>query len=150
MTTASWAKKRVSPAEAAGMVKSRQRVGMGWSPGDPQTLQEALLERREELHDVRLGPLNGEANLVEEFCSERSLGHFDVWIVYAFAYHRPALAERTIDWAPPMLGLFPRMGQNGRSDVNASDIYMVRLSPPDANGYCSFGTSIWTTKYALF
>jgi 4-hydroxybutyrate CoA-transferase len=144
-----WQQKRLTPEEAVGMVKSGMRVGMGWAPGDPPTLQRALLARRDDLEDVRLGPLNGNPELILDFCSPASDGHFAVWIVYGFPYHRAGLGAGRIELAPPMLGLYERFLTTAHDDPHTSDIYMVRLSPPDANGYCSFGAAIWQAKYAM-
>jgi 4-hydroxybutyrate CoA-transferase len=144
-----WKSKQITADEAAAMIRSYQRVGMGVAPGDPPTLQRALLARRGELEGVQVGPLNGYAEIIEDYCSAESVGHFEIWTEYVFDYHRQGMRLRTIDMAPPQLGLFKRMGLPGRNNLHANDVYMVRISPPDAHGYCSFGTAIWHGRYAI-
>jgi 4-hydroxybutyrate CoA-transferase len=144
-----WERKRTTAHEAVGIVKSGQQVGMAWAPGDPPTLQQALLDRRLELENVRVGPLNGHPELISKFCAEESVGHFNVWVCYVFPYHRAGLTAGRVEMTPPMYGLYPRLHHPYRQDPNASDVFMIRLSPPDSNGYCSFGTAIWHNKDSL-
>ena len=52
------------------------------------------------------------------------------------------MAERRCDFVPgSLIGITPQNPQVGEADV-----LLIELSPPDEQGFCSFGASVWGKK----
>lgn len=55
------------------------------------------------------------------------------------------MAERRCDFVPgSLIGITPQNPQ-----VGAADVLLIELSPPDEQGFCSFGASVWGKKKAV-
>jgi len=132
-------RKMVTPEEAVRVVNSGDRVcfvqGM-----EPLELGLALAARIGELKDVN----------VSVRTPGRDFGWYDPGWEESFAIEigfplplvRKMIAEKRCDIAIGSLGfLF-----HGEEDQRQTDVVFVELSPPDHNGYCSFGASVWTKK----
>jgi len=132
--------KLISSTDAAALVRDGQWVGGlsgGWGTSE-SLLRNALMAREGDLHDVRISEM---FTLEKANWYAKRSASFDVEIGYATKASRPALDQHWIDWAPPMLGYYPRVAERGRNNQFAFDFYFTRVSPPDANGFCSFGAS---------
>jgi acyl-CoA hydrolase len=102
----------------------------------PTPLVEALA-RRADLRDVTLYHLhtNGPAPFVEPGHREqfRSVSFF------AGAPVREAISRGDADFVPIFLSDIPGLLLTGRVRI---DVALLQLSPPDAHGYCTLGTSV--------
>ena len=132
-------RKLVAPEEAVQAVKSGDRVcfvqGM-----EPLELGLALAARIGELKDVNISVRT----------PGRDFGWYDPGWEESFAIEvgfplplvRQMIAEKRCDIAIGSLGfLF-----HGEEKERQTDVVFLELSPPDHNGYCSFGASVWTKK----
>ncbi|MBI4493127.1 MAG: acetyl-CoA hydrolase/transferase family protein [Chloroflexi bacterium] len=137
------APRTVSPAEAAAVVQSGQRVFVQGGCATPVALVEALAARGQELSGVEVVHIHteGPAHHVapELTCHLRHRAFFIGPNV------RAAISEGRADYAPVFLSDIPALFRSGQMPI---DVALLHLSPPDAHGYCSFGLSVDCSKAA--
>lgn len=135
--------KLVSAERALKAVKSRNRVVLGHACGEPPTLVEALVARALELsnveivHMVNMGPAKFAQPGMEK--SFRYNGFF------VGTPTRQAIADRRGDYTPCFFSEVPRMFREGLLPV---DVALIQVTPPDEQGYCSYGLSVDYTQAA--
>jgi 4-hydroxybutyrate CoA-transferase len=134
--------KVVSADEAVQCVKSKDRVIINLG-GEPRHCLAALALRRDDLRGVRLA------------CSwvyDHPWFHpgfeesFDVRATFTTKATRQAIRERRVDWIPwlPGLGDRDRSLERDRGCVQQNaDVAFIVVTPPDEEGYCSFGNQMW-------
>lgn len=136
--------KFVSAQQAISAIEPGGTVFLGESCGEPQTLVEALVEDRERLRGTRIldsRRING-SKLIP-FCD-----YFKV-VSFQFAADIARAAEKGIvDHLPLKLSEMHRLFLP-ESPVQV-DVALVQVSPPDTEGYCSFGVCVgYTLEAAL-
>ena len=140
-------KKLVTAEEAASIVKSGDRVAFPLdNSGGPMVIPEALAARLGELKDVEI-----------EVCfPPTDFGWFQPgWeesfkvIVNSFVAPvvRPMMDERRADYNPRLYSLWGKAHDEGRPGIRGTDVVMTAVSPPDRDGFCSFGGDIWSKKW---
>jgi acyl-CoA hydrolase len=103
----------------------------------PATLLEALVARADELTDVgiihfhTLGP---GPHLAPEMA-----GHFRHRALFIGANARDAVNEGRADYVPVFLSDVPELFSSGVLPLDAA---LINVTPPDAHGFCSLGTSV--------
>lgn len=137
-----WKSRAVSPAEAVAVVKSGQRVFLHGACATPTPLIEALCARTD-LAGVKLYHLHtaGPAPFADEARKEA----FRSVSLFTGAPLRQAIAEDRADFVPVFLSDIPGLFQHGEIALDAA---FLQLSPPDAHGLCSLGTSCDAAKAA--
>lgn len=135
--------KCVSAAEALKSVKSGDRVVLGNACGEPQALVEALVERAAELHDVELTHMMelGPAKYVQPGM-EKSFRYNALFVGPSM---RKAVEEGRADYTPCFFSEIPRLF---KQNILPVDVALIQVTPPDQNGYCSFGISVDYTQAA--
>jgi acyl-CoA hydrolase len=124
-------------AEAVSAIGSGHHVFVHGGAATPTPLLEALAERASELHDVELSHfhLEGPApHLAPEMA-----GHLRHRALFIGANAREAVNDGRADYVPVFLSDVPALFQRGAIDL---DVALINVSPPDAHGYCSLGTSV--------
>ncbi len=140
--------KELTADAAANVVKSGDRLAFSLEVGGgPRTLVEAVAARQSELKNVEI-----------EVCApyidpgwygpgwEDSFKVIPQGTIDGGAA-RPMVAERRGDFNPRLFSLWGKAHDEGRPGAKEIDIFMVVLSPPDEDGYCSFGADIWSKKW---
>jgi acyl-CoA hydrolase len=126
----------VSPEEAVQAVADGDVVWLGGWTSMPLQLADALAGRAAELQDVTilnfLAPYNWDRPAVVD--------RFRVVTYYASPFDRSAIREGRIEFVP--VAQF-RHGQLPPGMDRHIDIAMVPISPPDDDGWCSFGASLF-------
>ncbi|MCU0728119.1 MAG: 4-hydroxybutyrate CoA-transferase, partial [Planctomycetes bacterium] len=127
--------------EALRLVKPGDRVFIGTACGTPQLLVKALVDSPAE--DVEIVHLltQGTAPYAEAALSSR----FRINALFISANVRSAVQEGRADYTPIFLSEIPRLFRSGRMPI---DVALVTVTPPDRNGFCSFGVSVDVTKPA--
>ncbi|MEZ5283876.1 MAG: acetyl-CoA hydrolase/transferase C-terminal domain-containing protein [Vicinamibacterales bacterium] len=125
-----------SADEAVSLVRSGMRIFVHGAAATPTPLLEALV-RRADLTDVELYHLHtsGPAPFVEPPHHER----FHSISMFTGAPVRAAIADGLADFMPVFLSDIPSLFLTGRVPL---DVAFLQLSPPDAHGFCSLGTSV--------
>ncbi len=134
------ADKFMSPEEAVGLVKNDQKVWVGMYTSTPETLSNALYARRGEVRNVEIHAY------VAPFvwASEETKDAFNVVTVFATPADRAQIHAGTADYIP--LGNFQET--SAKAAVGNFDVALVKTSPPDENGWLSFGAALWFNRSA--
>jgi len=136
-------RKMVSAEEAAKVVKSGDRVALpcvfvGATPI-------AIMARRDELKDVEIQAM---APAFDPGWYAADTGDSFRLVVdkYLYSVARPAHDEKKIDFLPTTNGNWWKPYRDGREDSRTMDVFITQVSPPDENGFCSFGHELWERK----
>lgn len=140
--------KLLTAEQAASIVKSGDRVAFACEvTGGPATIIEALATRVNELKGVE----------IEVCATGANPGWFDPGWEAAFKLlpqgsidggaARPGVQERRVDFTPRLYSIWGKAHDEGRPGIKGIDVFMVVVSPPDADGYCSFGPDLWSKKW---
>ncbi|MEG6584782.1 acetyl-CoA hydrolase/transferase family protein [Dendrosporobacter sp. 1207_IL3150] len=129
--------------EALKIVKSGDRVVIGHACGEPQTLVEAMVKRAPELHDVEIVHMvaMGKAKYAQPGM-EASFRHNALFVG---ASTRKAVEEKRADYTPCFFSEVPRLFRDKLLPV---DVALLQITPPDQDGYCSYGLSVDYTQPA--
>lgn len=127
----------VSAAEAVSHIKSGDWIFPSHAASEPEYLFDALLKRSDTLRDVRIwqGLNIGAA----KYAAPEYKGIFKVSSVFLGAGNREAVQNGRGEFTPMAFSLQPRAVRSGVLPV---DVYLGQVSPPDEDGYCSFGLSV--------
>lgn len=134
----------VSAAEAVASIRSGDQVFVQGAAATPTVLLEALAARANELSDVGVVHLHAEG----------PAPHLDPEVAGAFRHRalfigknaRQAVQEGRADFVPVFLSDIPRLFAKRLIPLDA---VLIHVSPPDAHGYCSLGTSVDVTLAAI-
>ncbi|MBX3217227.1 MAG: acetyl-CoA hydrolase/transferase family protein [Labilithrix sp.] len=126
-----------TPAEAVQHVQSGQRVFIHGSAATPSSLLAALLDRAGEVTGVELvaistlGAVDWRRPAVQK--------HMFLSSLFVSANVREWVDGHSGDYVPVFLSEIPALFRERRLPL---DVAVLQVSPPDAHGYCSLGTSI--------
>ncbi|MDO8490577.1 MAG: acetyl-CoA hydrolase/transferase C-terminal domain-containing protein [Dehalococcoidia bacterium] len=136
--------KFVSVKEAAGMVKSGDRVFI--SPvNDPPALSAALAARKNELKNVEI-TLSGVPASDAGWYDPSLEDVFPLTVFFAGSLARRRLDVRAADFTPFIFSLYSKPWEDKRETAGQWDWFFQVVSPPDKYGYCSYGNMIWHKK----
>ena len=125
-------KKLVSAKEAAALVKSGDRISFGMASSAPIELLKAVCARKEELQDVNF--YSGLTFYPFPFMTGAFKGHMK-YHSFFLAAERKFLHEGNIEISSIPLSHFDYW----HASVARPNIAMIETTPPDENGYMSFG-----------
>ena len=134
----------VSPAEAVSVVRSGDRVYLHCAAATPSVLLDSLVARAPELRDVIVVHLHTEGpgpHLAPEM-----EGHFRHRALFIGPNARAAVNEGRADYVPVFLSDVPHLFSSGALPL---DVVLVNVTPPDAHGFCSLGTSVEAMHAAI-
>ena len=134
----------VTSAEAVAGIRSGDQVFVHGGAATPSVLLEALSARAGDLRDVGIIHLHIEGpapHLAPEVA--RSFRHRALFIG---ANAREAVNSGRADYVPIFLSDIPQLLTSGAFPLDAA---FINVSPPDAHGYCSLGTSVDTALSAV-
>lgn len=141
MSSSDWrstyASRRMSAAEAVAKITSGSRITVGHAAGETTVLLAALKDRAAALTGVEIVHMIalGESWYCKPEYAER-VRHNSL---FAGGGSREAIAEGRADYTPCYFSEIPRLFRDAILPV---DVAMIQVSPPDANGFCSFGVSV--------
>jgi acyl-CoA hydrolase len=127
----------VTSAEAVAGIRSGQQLFVHGGAATPSVLLDALVARAAELRDVGIihihteGPAPHLAPEVAESFRHRAL--------FIGGNARAAVNDGRADYVPVFLSDIPELFTTG---IQPLDAVLINVSPPDAHGYCSLGTSV--------
>ncbi|HEX2534548.1 MAG TPA: acetyl-CoA hydrolase/transferase C-terminal domain-containing protein [Chitinophagaceae bacterium] len=134
----------ISADEAVRHVRSGQRVFLHGSAATPVHLIEALQRRHAELQHVELVSITTLGNV--DFHRPEYKGRFFFNSLFVSANTRSVVNSHDGDYVPIFLSQIPQLF---RQHILPIDVAMVQVSPPDAHGYCSLGTSVDIARAAV-
>lgn len=131
-----YADKLMSPTDVMRIVKPGDTVWMGALAATPMALSDGLAQLAPELSGVRLVL----AFTTFDWDRPELLGSFHIVSAYAGPLERAAAQAGRFDYAP-MAGFRDGTLPNG-IDLDF-DVAAISISPPDEDGYCSFGANVF-------
>jgi acyl-CoA hydrolase len=134
----------VSAGEAVAGIRSGQSIYVQCAAAAPSALLDALVDRAPELRDVSIVHLHIEGpgpHLAPELA-----GHVRHRALFIGPNARQAVNDGRADYVPVFLSDVPRLFESG---VLPLDVVLVNATPPDANGFCSLGTSVESMHAAI-
>ena len=137
-----WRQRATSAEEVLRHVRSGTNVFVHGACATPTALLHALAARKD-LEDVRLYHLHTAGDA--PFADAEHAGRLRSVSLFTGAPLRKAIAEGRADFMPIFLSDIPALFESGQVALDAA---IVQLSPPDAHGMCSLGTSVDTAKAA--
>jgi len=133
--------KIVTAEKAVQAIKSHDDVVLANFCGEPRFLPTALMNRGRELVGVRLFHFAPFGPFPDKYLEPGMENH--IRCATAFCGRSKAvrrlLSAGRADFFPVTFGNTPRLLREG--DFK-SDVFMLTVSPPDRNGYCSLGVSV--------
>ncbi|MDX9870941.1 MAG: acetyl-CoA hydrolase/transferase C-terminal domain-containing protein [Clostridia bacterium] len=134
----------VSAQEAVRRIKSGDRVVTGHSVAEPPALIEAMVANKEAYENVEIVHMvaMGKGLYVQPGMEK----HFRHNAIFVGGATRAAVNEGRADFTPCFFHQVPKLFKEGILPV---DVLMTQVTPPDAHGYVSLGTSVDYTKSAL-
>lgn len=136
-----YAGKHVDAVAAVRHVARGNHVFIGSGCAEPQCLVAALAARGEELADTEI--LHILTLGVAPYTASRFTGRFRHNAFFIGANVRDAVLEGHADYTPVFLSEVPRLFRTGRVRI---DVALIQVSPPDRNGYCSYGVAVDVVK----
>jgi 4-hydroxybutyrate CoA-transferase len=137
--------KTVTADQAAGMVKSGDRLVAGHATGSPETLLEALVANSSDLEDVEIVHMVSMGKSL--YCRPEYHKTFRHNSLFAGGATRALIAQGKADYTPCFFKDIPGLFKNGMLPV---DVAMITVSPPDKSGNVSLGVSVdYTLQAAL-
>jgi acyl-CoA hydrolase len=122
---------------AVAVIRSGDRVFVHGGAATPSALLTAMVSRAPELRDVSVVHFHTEGpapHLAPEMA-----GRFRHRALFIGANAREAVNDGRADYVPVFLSDVPELFASG---VLPLDVTLINVSPPDAHGYCSLGTSV--------
>lgn len=133
-----------SAAEAVQAIRSGNRVFLHGSAATPVHLIEALQARHGELKNVELVSITTLGNV--SFYKPEFRGAFFFNSLFVSPNTRAVANSEDGDYVPVFLSQIPQLF---KKSILPLDVALIHVSPPDAHGYCSLGTSVDVAKAAV-
>lgn len=131
-------------SDVIAQIPPRSTLFIQGAAATPQVLIAELVQQKERLEHTEIVHLHtdGEAPYVQPAHRD----YFHVNTLFTAANLRQAVAEGFADYIPVFLSEVPLLF---RRKIIALDVALIHVSPPDAHGYCSLGTSVDVVLAAL-
>ena len=136
--------KLMSAADALKAVRSGERVWIQSGCGTPSALVDALVTRAPELHEVEIVHMKTLGNA--DYTRTEFEGHFRHRGLFLGENVREAVAAGRADYTPIFLSEIEGLFERGELPL---DVVLMQVSPPDAHGYMSLGTTVDCTLTAV-
>ena len=134
----------MSSEEALRTVKSGNRVFIHGSAATPVCLVKALQHRYSELRAVELVSITNLGDIQFNDTAFRESFFFNS--LFVSANTRSVVNSKYGDYVPVFLSQIPQLF---RKNILPIDVALIQVSPPDAHGYCTLGTSVDIAKAAV-
>lgn len=133
-----YADKLVTPEQAAKTVNSGDTVYVGMFNSTPEAVASALLARKDELRDVTIH------HYVSPFvwATPETTEAFKLVTAFTTPADRAQVHAGMADYLP--IGNFRQSAV--QEVIGAVDVCLVKTSPPNENGYLSFGPALWANR----
>jgi 4-hydroxybutyrate CoA-transferase len=137
-------KKKLVPVEKAiKHIESGSRVVVGHAAGEPIVLLDELVNQKDGLNNVEIVHM---VALQEcKYCLPGMENHFRHNSLFAGAGSRKSIREGRSDYTPVFFSEIPRLF---KENILPVDVALIQLSPPDEEGYLSYGISVDYTMSA--
>ena len=125
----------ITVEEALTKIKDGDRVVLGHAVGEPGYLAEAMTANYEAYHDVEVVHMHSLGKC--GYCAPEMEGHFHHNSLFASGQTRNCIAEGRGDFTPCFFYKIPELMEK----YIPVDVALVQCTPPNEDGYVSFGVS---------
>jgi len=139
-------RKLVSPEKAVKVVKSGDFV-VTPLPVQPSILMEALAARAPELKNVTVSL--SATGIDPGWLAPEMEKSFNIFVeLFIGSRIRDSVDEKRASYLPDLFSMrYKGIDEGRRESAKMTDfIFMTPLSPPDKNGFCSFGSTMWNKR----
>ncbi|MEP7229289.1 MAG: acetyl-CoA hydrolase/transferase C-terminal domain-containing protein [Ginsengibacter sp.] len=136
--------KNVSAEDAVKIIQSGNRVFIHGSAATPLHIIAALQKRHAELSNVELVSITTFGNI--HFDDPVYKKSFFINSLFVSENTRAVVNSDYGDYVPIFLSQIPQLFKR---NILPLDVAIVQVSPPDAHGYCSLGTSVDIARAAV-
>ena len=133
-----------SAKEAVKIVKSGNRVFIHGSAATPVHLVKELQNRHDELENIELISITNLGDI--DFDNPEYRKSFFFNSLFVSANTRSVVNSSDGDYVPIFLSQIPQLF---RKNILPIDVALIQVSPLDAHGYCTLGTSVDIAKAAV-
>jgi acyl-CoA hydrolase len=137
-------KKSISAEDAVKIIQSGDRIFIHGSAATPMHIVEALQKRHAELNKVELVSITTLGNI--NFNDPIYKDSFFINSLFVSENSRFVVNSNQGDYVPIFLSEIPQLF---KENILPLDVAIVQVSPPDAHGYCSLGTSVDIARAAV-
>src|SRR5450432_253927 len=137
-------KNNISAEDAVKIIQSGNRVFIHGSAATPLHILEALQKRHAELSNVELVSITTLGNI--NFNDPVYRNSFFINSLFVSENTRAVVNSDHGDYVPIFLSQIPQLF---KKNILPLDVAIVQVSPPDAHGYCSLGTSVDIARAAV-
>ncbi|RQP14028.1 MAG: acetyl-CoA hydrolase/transferase family protein [Chryseobacterium sp.] len=134
----------ISAEEAVSCVKSGDRVFLHGSACTPNLLIDELARQADRLQNIEVVSITVQGNV--EVAKPEYGDTFFINSLFTSTPVRQAVNSERGDFVPIFLSEIPILFKNGMLPL---DVAFITVSPPDAHGYCSLGTSVDIARSAV-
>jgi len=134
----------ISAEQAVEMVKPGDRVFIHGSAATPVYLVKALQQRHAVLKEVELVSITNIGDI--DFDKPEYRKSFFFNSLFVSANTRAVANSHDGDYVPIFLSQIPQLF---RKNILPIDVAFIHVSPPDAHGFCSLGTSVDIARAAV-
>jgi acyl-CoA hydrolase len=135
--TEDYQRKCVSAAQALEAVTSGARVWIQSGCGTPSVLVDALVARADALRDVEI--IHMKTLGAADYTRPEYKGHFRHRGLFLGDNVREAVCDGRADYTPIFLSEIEGLFESGALPL---DVVLMQVSPPDAHGFVSLGTTV--------
>lgn len=129
-----FSERTVTAEEAVRAIRNGDRVVFSQGAGMPLVIPETLLKHREAYADIEIFHMLRPGTI--DYVAEGIERHFRHCAAFVSAGAREAVAANRADYLPCFFFEVPHFFRSGLLPV---DVVVIQVSPPDAEGLCSFG-----------
>jgi acyl-CoA hydrolase len=133
-----------SAKDAVKIVKSGNRVFIHGGAATPAHLIKALQNRHDEFENIELVSITNLGDINFDKPEYRKSFFFNS--LFVSANTRSVANSGDGDYVPVFLSQIPQLF---RKNILPIDVALIQVSPPDAHGYCTLGTSVDIAKAAV-
>jgi len=134
----------ISAEEAVKIAKSGDRIFIHGSAATPVHFIKALQNRHDEIENIELVSITNLGDISFDKPVYRKSFFFNS--LFVSANTRSVVNSDDGDYVPVFLSQIPQLF---RKNILPIDVALIQVSPPDAHGYCSLGTSVDIAKAAV-
>lgn len=136
-----WKNKEITVAEAIKKIIPGNRVFIDTACSEPQALTSQLIKSSESLLDTEL--IHFLTIFPEKYFKDKAEDLFRHNAFYIGKTLREEINKGQADYTPIFANEIPSLFLSGRKNC---DVALIQVTPPDRNGFCSFGTNIDVAK----
>ncbi len=136
--------KYISVEEAVSHIKSGDRIFSHGSACTPNFLLDEVARQSHRLRNVEMVSITQQGNV--ELAKPQYKDSFFINSLFTSTPVREAVNADHGDYVPIFLSEIPILFKNGHLPI---DVALITVSPPDAHGYCTLGTSVDVARSAV-